>query len=128
MLKATVVARMCERFSSKVFLALQIQNPQLASNTYYRTDELPMTNTCIRLAAEYDIIVNDYEYGDGFRHQVCFLEGRPSVIKYVSCEELERAKALVQAMAEHRNLVKLRPIDLGHKRYVVMPFLPCLSA
>ena len=87
-LQASVVARMIERFAPKAFIALYTQNAVLAKAIYDDTMEMPMTTTtCRELSADYDIIVDGCVYGDNVHLQVCFMEGRPSVLKNVNCTE-----------------------------------------
>ena len=88
-----------------------------------------MSATIREFSAEYDIIIVDgCVYCDNVHLQICFMEGKPSVLKHVYYNEYVRAEALVLAGVAHPNLVKLRPIRTKSKMFVVMPLLPVTVA
>lgn len=124
LVEQTVITRMIDRFAAKTNIALYTQNAQLAKSIYDDAVELPLTTTCRVLSSEYDIIVDGCVYGDNMHLQICFMDGKPSVLKNVTRNEYERANALLDAEVKHPHLVELRPISLEKKLFVVMPLLP----
>jgi serine/threonine protein kinase len=119
---------MIDRFAARVYIAMMRNDAKLAKTIYDDAIELPLTATCKELASDYDIIVDKCVYGDNIvvndHLQICFKDGKPSILKKVSSNEYERAQALVAAKLKHAHLVDLQPIQLERKRYVVMPLLP----
>ena len=127
-LQKSVIDRMIDRFSSKVAIAHFRQDPAVAYEVYNLALELPMTATCQEFSKDYDIIVDGSVLGDNVTLQICFMNGKPSVLKNVTLNEFNRVQALLEAKIKHEHIVELAPISLHRKFFIVMPLLPITLA
>jgi len=118
-----VVERMQSRYSSKVLLALQTENPTLIREAYDWTQSLPKTNTCRELLGR-DIVIDGCLIGNNEYIEICFVKGVPSVLKTITKHEYNRITALLNIGVSHPNLVSCKLETVYEKYFAITPLFP----
>ena len=118
-----VVERTKSKYSHKILLALQLDDAKLAREAYEWTQSIPQTRTCRELASK-DIVIDGYLIGSNEYLEICFVDGRPSVLKTVTRSEFNRVCNLIESNVSHPNLVPVILETVETKYFVIMPLLP----
>jgi serine/threonine protein kinase len=117
----SILQRMKTRFSSKVLLAIQEQDPDLARDAYETTELLPKTETIQNLST-HNVVVDGFLIAGNDSLTVCFDNGIPSILKVLSSAEHERMGLITEI--SHPSIISFRIIEARGRTFCIMPLLP----